>query len=71
MHTRKHTKLIHEGKYAAEVEIEIIDSDEGWSPYISMETALKLDEIRAALKTGDLERAKSMARIFLLSPVAA
>ena len=25
MHKRKHTKLVHEGKYVAEVEVEIID----------------------------------------------
>ena len=30
-----HTKLIHEGHYAAEVEAELIDTDEGWSPYLS------------------------------------
>jgi hypothetical protein len=27
MNTRKHMKLVHEGKYAAEIEIEIIDSE--------------------------------------------
>jgi len=71
MHTRKHTKLVHEGKYVAEVQIEIIDSSEGWSPYISLETALKLDEVRDALKQGDIARAKKMAKVFKLSPVAA
>jgi len=30
MHQRKSTKLIHEGKYAAEVEIELHYSDESW-----------------------------------------
>ncbi len=29
MHKRKHRKFIIEGKYVTEVEIEIIDSDEG------------------------------------------
>jgi len=71
MHTRKHTKLIHEGKYVAEVEIEIIDSEEGWSPYISLEDALKLDEIRDALRKNDLERAKKLGKIYILKPVAA
>jgi len=27
MQNRKHVKLVHEGKYVAEVEIEIIDSE--------------------------------------------
>ena len=71
LHTRKHTKLVHEGKYVAEVEIEIIDSDEGWSPYISLEDALKLDDVREALKTGNIKAAKKLAKVFLLSEVAA
>ncbi len=33
MPNRKHTKLLHEGKYVAEVEIEIIDNENAWSPY--------------------------------------
>jgi len=28
MRKRQHTKLIHEGEYVAEVEVELIDSDE-------------------------------------------
>jgi FAD synthase len=71
MHARKHTKMLHEGKYVAEVEIEIIDSEEGWSPYISLEDALKMDEIREALRKNDLERAKKLAKIYILKPVAA
>ena len=71
MHKRKHRKFIIEGKYVAEVEIEIIDSDEGWSPYLSLDDALKLDEIREFLKKGDIESAKKYAKVFTLSPVAA
>jgi hypothetical protein len=37
MNTRKHTKLVHAGKYAAEVVIEIIGLKEGWS-HISAST---------------------------------
>ena len=33
--TRKRTKLIHEGKYAAEVPVELIEDDTAWSPYQS------------------------------------
>ena len=31
---RKHTKLLHEGDYVAEVEVELIDADGGWGPYL-------------------------------------
>jgi len=71
METRKHTKLIHEGKYVAEVEVELINTDKGWSPYISIDDAMKLDAVREALREEDLERAKKLAKIYLLSPVAA
>lgn len=71
MYSRKHTKFVHEGKYVAEVEIEIIDTEGGWSPYISLEDALKLDDVREALKVGDIIRARRLAKIFTISPVAA
>jgi hypothetical protein len=71
MTTRKHTKLVHEGKYAAEIVIEIIDSDEGWSPYISLDDALKLDRVREALQSGDIATASKYGRVYELSPVAA
>ena len=32
--TRKKIKLIHEGKYAAEVSVELIEDDTAWSPYL-------------------------------------
>ena len=67
---RRCTKFIREGKYAAEVEIELIESQDGWAPYLSLEDAQKLDEVRTALRRGDLRRAGQMARIFRLTPVA-
>ena len=71
MERRKHTKLIHEGKYVAEVEVQLINTDKGWSPYISMDDAMKLDAVREALREEDLARAKKLAKIYLLLPVAA
>ena len=71
MESRKHTKLVHEGKYIAEVEVELINIEKGWSPYISLDDATKLDNVREALRNGDLERAKKLASVYILSPVAA
>jgi len=67
---RRHTKLVHVGGYAAEVEVELIETDEGWSPYLSMDDAYKLDEVREALRRGDLSTASRLARVFTLTPVA-
>ena len=71
MRKRPHTKLVHEGQYVAEVDVELIETDEGWSPYLSLEDAQKLDTIRAALRRGDLKTAGTLARVFTLTPVMA
>ena len=52
MNTRKHTKFVHAGNYAAEVEIEIIDSEDGWAPYISLDDALKFYRGRRDTQAG-------------------
>ncbi|MEA3416630.1 MAG: hypothetical protein U9R02_10845 [Thermodesulfobacteriota bacterium] len=70
MRKRQHKKLVHEGQYVAEVGIELIDTDEGWSPYLSLDDALKLDDVRDALRRGDLRKANRLARVFTLTPLA-
>lgn len=68
---KKHqTRLVHEGEYVAEVDIELIYSDEGWSPYLSVDDAKKLDDIKEALRRGDLRQAARQARVYTLTPVA-
>ena len=71
MTKRHHANLVHEGNYAAEVDVEILDTGEGWSPYLSLEDAQKLDGVREALREGDLSRATKLARVFTLTPVTA
>ena len=69
MRKKHHTKLVHEGQYIAEVDIKLIETDEDWSPYLSLEDAQKLDDVRYALRKGDLKAASQHARIFILTPV--
>jgi len=70
--TRKRIlKLVHEGEYIAEVEVELIYTGEDWSPYLSVNDALKLDDVRQSLRQGDLAAAGRLARVFRLTPVAA
>jgi hypothetical protein len=71
MRKRRHTRLVHEGQYVAEVEVELMETDEGWSPYLSLEDAYKLDDVRTALRRGDLKGAARLARVFSLTPVSA
>lgn len=70
MRKRNHSKLVHEGRYVAEVDIELIDTDEGWSPCLSLDDAQKLDDVRDALRRGDIKSAIRLARVFILKPVA-
>ena len=60
---------MHEGQYAAEVEIQWIESDTGWPPCLSMKDALKLDDVRQALRRGDLKGAAQLGRAYQLTPV--
>jgi hypothetical protein len=69
--SRRYKKLVHEGEYAAEVEVELITTDEGWSPYLSLEDAERLDSVREALRRGDLQAASRDARVYHLTPVSA
>jgi hypothetical protein len=69
MKKRNRMKLVHEGKFVAEVEVDLIETDEGWSPYLSIEDAYKLDDVRDALRRGDIEAAARLGRIFKLTPV--
>ena len=65
------SKLVHEGDYAAEVDVALIYTTDEWSPYLSLNDAEKLDAVRLALKRGDLQTASTLARVFELVPVAA
>ena len=70
MNKRHYTKMIHEGKYVAEVDVNLLYTDEGWSPYLSLDDAHKLDDVRETLKKGDLKSAAKLARIYALTPVS-
>jgi len=54
-----------------EVEIEIIDFEDGWAPSISLDHALRLDRVREALKLGDVAAASTYAKKVYAFTVAA
>lgn len=68
---RKSTKLIHEGGYAAEVEIELEYTEESWSPTMSGDDARKLERVMLALRRGDTGEASKYGKVFELTPIAA
>ena len=69
--TRTRQEFIHEGKYAAEVAVELHYSDESWSPTMSLDDARKLEATRLALRRGDIAEAAKHGCVFELTPVAA
>jgi hypothetical protein len=70
MRRRWRVRLVREGQHAAEVDVELIDAEEGWAPYLSLADAQKLDAVREALRRGELKKASQLARVFKLTPLA-
>ena len=68
--TEKTTKHIHEGKYAAEVEITFHYSGTPWDPTIDADDIEKLERVLLALRRGDVATAAKEAKVFELLPLA-
>ena len=67
MSRRKRTKLVHEGSYVAEVDVELLEEPGEWAPHLSLEAAYRIDDMRAALRRGDVRAATKYARVFSLT----
>lgn len=69
--SRRWTKrLVREGEFVAEVDVELVEAEGAWTPYLSLEDAYKLDDVRDALRAGDVRRASQLAdRVYRLTPV--
>jgi hypothetical protein len=72
MTTKAVQKLVREGDLVAEVDVHVREAEGGWSPYLSLDDAYRLDDVRQALRAGDIKRASSLAsRVYRLTPVSA
>ncbi|MBM3740355.1 MAG: hypothetical protein FJW39_31760 [Acidobacteria bacterium] len=72
MKTKVTKRLVREGDFVAEVDVQLIEADGGWAPYLSLDDAYRLDDVREALRSGDLRRASQLAsRVYRLTPVSA
>ena len=69
--TRTKVELVREGKYAAEVSVELIEEEGGWTPYLSLDDARKLEAVRLALREGNIAEASKYGRVFELMPLSA
>lgn len=68
---RRATKrLVREGDLVAEVDVQLVEAEDAWTPYLSLEDAYRLDDVREALRAGDVSRAARLASsVFRLTPV--
>ena len=67
------TKLVREGELAADVEVRVVESEQGIveGTCLPPEEAKKLDAVRRALRAGDIGTAFRLAkRIYALKPVS-
>ena len=67
---KHYARIVREGDYVVQVDVDLIYADEGWSPYLPLEDAYKLDDVREALRQGDLKAASKLGRVYRLTPVA-
>ncbi len=72
MNSRLTRKLVREGELIAEVDVTLLEAAGGWAPYLSLDDAYKLDDVRDALRAGDVKRASRLAScVYRLTPVEA
>lgn len=70
MTVKQCTRLVREGEFAAEVGVRLIEGADAWSPYLSVDDACRLDDVRDALRAGDMQRASHIAaRVYRLTPI--
>ena len=62
MSTKTTKRLVREGDFVAEVDVDLLEAEGGWAPYLSIGDAYRLDEVREALRSGDLRRASRLAQ---------
>lgn len=70
MSAKSTKRLVREGDLVAEVDVNLVEAEGGWTPYLSVEDAYRLDDVRDALRAGDVKRASQLAnRVYRLMPV--
>jgi hypothetical protein len=68
MSTRSTKRFVREGDFVAEVDVNLVEAEGGWTPYLSLDDAYRLDEVRDALRAGDVKLASRLAnRVYRLT----
>jgi len=64
------TKRIYVGDVMAEIDVVMIDEPHAWGPHIDPSELDRIDELRQALKSGDLKVASTEAKLYSVKPLA-
>ena len=66
------TEIVREGRYVAEVDVTLIETEGGWSPYLSLADASRLEAVSLALKRADIAAARQLGgRVYELRELPA
>lgn len=72
MNVKSTKRLVREGDLVAEVDVALVEEPGGWAPYLSLDDAYRLDDVRDALRAGDVTRATRLGgHVYRLMPVKA
>lgn len=71
MNIRHEQQIVQEGEFLAKVDVDLIVTEDEWSPYLSDDDARKLDDVRRALKRNDIASASRRACVYRLTPINA
>jgi hypothetical protein len=52
------------------VDVELVEAEKGWWPYLPLDDARKLDAVSEALRRRDTLVASRQARVYSLTPVS-
>ena len=70
MKTEASVKLVQHGNLIAKIPVMLIHDETGWSPYLSHQDMLKLDDVREALRQGNVAEAARFGHVYELTQVA-
>ena len=70
MKKRLHKKLVHEGPYVAEVEVELIERRRGLVTLFVTQGREQIGRRTHGSRRGDLASAARLSRVYSLTPVA-
>lgn len=61
--------MVHEGDFVAEAGVDLEQTAEGWGSAFLRTDARKLDDVRRALRRGDLAGTAKVDAVYRLTPV--